>query len=103
MKELRLFMRRGEDFAHFFESSDSENATVFCQFARVGSNRRQESKEYFETQIDLSGYWIRKSTMETDLLSPGTYQYDVLVKRNDPVWKTHVKNSIEYGGILVIE
>ncbi|EMO78562.1 hypothetical protein LEP1GSC126_0039 [Leptospira kirschneri str. 200801774] len=96
-------MRRGEDFAHFFESPHLEDATVFCQFARIGSNGRQESKYSFETQIDLSGYWIRKSAMETDQLSPGTYQYDVLVKRNDPVWKTHVKNSIEYGGIIVIE
>ncbi|WP_033109521.1 hypothetical protein [Leptospira interrogans] len=102
MKELRLFMRGGEDFAHFFESPHLEDATVFSQLGKIEKGN-PIPKGTFETEIVEGGYNLKMSNLETSKLSNGAYRFDVLVRRTDSLQKGGYRHDIEYYGSVIVE
>lgn len=102
MKEFRMVIRRGEDFAQFFESSVLESAIVSSQFGKIEKGNLRTLGN-FQTEIVDGGYNLSMNRIETESLTKGAYRFDILIRRTDPLQKGGFRNDIEYFGMVIVE
>ncbi|WP_249262206.1 hypothetical protein [Leptospira alexanderi] len=101
MKEFRLLVKQGEDFTHFFESSNLEGATVSSQLGKIEKGISIPMGS-FETEVVEGGYNLKMSNIETSKLSNRVYRFDILVRRVDSLQKGEYRHDIEYYGSIIV-